>query len=184
MSKFRKLFADLNWKLLLLSLPVTSFPLLSKLFGGTSVAPLAFLPMCVLVFLVVLPDFLKQRSFPRQFQPLYIFLLIAVGSIALAYMRELPSFRAIPYWRNAAEGMITLLFGFGFYLVTIYCLQDQTQIRKALQWINLGGAVIILIVLAQYLTYKVTGFFPKILNTLIIPRRKAKRLFAINEKVS
>ena len=166
MSKFRKLVADLNWKLLLLSLPVTSFPLLSKLFGGTSVAPLSFLPMCVLVLLVVLPDFLKRRSFPRQFQPLYIFLLIAVGSIALAYMRELPSFRAIPYWRNAAEGLITLLFGFGFYLVTIYCLQDQTHIRKALQWINLGGAVIILIVLAQYLTYKVTGFFPKILTDL------------------
>ncbi len=149
-----------------MALPITSFPLLSKLFGGTSVAPLSFLPMVLLILIVVLPEFSKRKAFPQQFQPLYIFFLIAILSIALGFLRELPSFRAIPIWKNAVEGLVTLLFGFGFYLVTIYSLKDQTQIRKALRWINLGGAIIILVVAAQYLSFKIIGAVPKSLSSL------------------
>ncbi len=149
---------------MLLALPITSFPILSKLFGGTTVAPLSFLPMVLLILIVVLPDILKKKSLPQQFQPLYVFFLIAIFSIALAFLRELPSFRTIPIWKNAIEGLVTLLFGFGFYLTTIYCLKDQAQIRKALRWINLGGVVIILVAVVQYLTYQVTDGFPEVLN--------------------
>lgn len=147
---------------MLLVLPITSFPLLSKLFGGTTVAPLAFLPMTVLVLITVLPEFLKKESFPQQFQPLYVFYLIAVFSVGLAFLRELPSFRTIPIWRNAAEGFITLLFGIGFYLVTVYSLKDQKQIREALRWINLGGVVIILAAGVQYVSYKIFDGYPEI----------------------
>ena len=73
MSKFREVLADISWKLLLLVFPITSFPLLSNLFGGTSVAPLAILPMVLLVLIVVLPEFLNKKAFPKQFQPLYVF---------------------------------------------------------------------------------------------------------------
>lgn len=177
MIKFRDTLADFTWKLLLVALPITSFPMLSKLFGGTSVAPLSFLPMVLLILIVVLPDFLKSKALPRQFQPLYVFFLIAILSIALAFLRELPSFRTIPIWRNAVEGLVTLLFGFGFYLVTIYCLRDQAQIRKALRWINLGGAIIILVAAAQYLSFKITGAFPKILNSLQIIISASGRLY-------
>ena len=177
MIKFRDSLADLTWKLLLVALPITSFPLLSKLFGGTSVAPLSFLPLVLLILILVLPDFLKSKALPRQFQPLYVFFLIAILSIALAFLRELPSFRNIPIWRNAIEGLVTLLFGFGFYLVTIYCLKDQTQIRKALRWINLGGAIIILVVAAQYLSFKITGAFPKILSSLQVIVSASGRLY-------
>ena len=177
MTKFRDTLADVSWKLLLVALPITSFPLLSKLFGGTSVAPLALLPMILVILIVVLPDFLKRRAIPRQFQPLYIFFLIAILSIALAFMRELPSFRTIPVWRNAVEGLVTLMFGFGFYLVTIYSLRDQQQIRIALRWINLGGAIIILVVGAQYIFFKVTGAFPQGLHTLQTLVSASGRLF-------
>jgi len=124
-AKFRESLAEISWKLLLLALPITSFPMLSRLFGGTSVAPLSVVPMALLVLILVIPEFLKRRALPRQFQPLYIYFLLAIFSIALAFLRELPSFRAIPVWRNALEGLVTLLFGFGFYLVTIYYLRDQ-----------------------------------------------------------
>lgn len=163
MAKFRESLAEISWKLLLLALPITSFPMLSRLFGGTSVAPLSVVPMALLVLILVIPEFLKRRALPRQFQPLYIYFLLAIFSIALAFLRELPSFRAIPVWRNALEGLVTLLFGFGFYLVTIYYLRDQYRIRRALRWINLGGVVIILVVAVQYMTYKITGKFPQIL---------------------
>jgi len=163
-SKFREALAGISWKFLLVALPITSFPLLSRLFGGTMVAPLSFLPMVLLILIVVLPEIIKKKSLPKQFQPLYVFFLIAILSIALAYLRELPSFRAIPIWRNAVEGLVTLFFGFGFYLATIYCLKDQAQIRKALHWINLGGVVIILVAVAQYLAYQITDGFPEVLN--------------------
>lgn len=148
----------------MLALPITSFPFLSKLFGGTTVAPLSFLPMVLLILIVVVPDFLKKKSLPQQFQPLYVFFLIALLSVALAFFRALPSFQLIPIWRNALEGLVTLLFGFGFYLVTIYCLTDQKLIRKALRWINLGGVIIILAAGVQFFTYKIYDGYPEILE--------------------
>ncbi len=120
--------------------------------------------MVLLILMVVVPDFLKNKSLPKQFQPLYVFFLIALLSIALAFFRELPSFRSIPIWRNAVEGVVTLLFGFGFYLVTIYCLKDQKQIRKALRWINLGGMVIILAAGVQFFSYKINDGYPEFLQ--------------------
>ena len=164
MIRFKENLTDISWKLLLLALPITSFPFLSRLFGGTTVAPLSFLPMVLLILMVVVPDFLKNKSLPKQFQPLYVFFLIALLSIALAFFRELPSFRSIPIWRNAVEGVVTLLFGFGFYLVTIYCLKDQKQIRKALRWINLGGMVIILAAGVQFFSYKINDGYPEFLQ--------------------
>lgn len=125
------------------------------------VAPLSFLPIVLLVFIVVLPEFLKSKTLPRQFKPLYVFFLVAMLSIALAYFRELPSFRSIPIWKNAAEGLVTLLFGLGFYLVTIYCTKDQKELLRALRWINLGGVIIILAAFAQYFSFQTTGTFPQ-----------------------
>ncbi len=139
---------------MLFVLPITSFPLLSKLFGGTMVAPLAFIPMVVLVLMVVLWNFLKTGTLPEQFQPLYVFFLIASISIPLAYMRSMPTFRAIPIWRNALEGLITLLMGFGFYLVTVYCVDSEEKLRTTLRWVHLGGAITIVASVAQFLTFK------------------------------
>ena len=166
MSKFRKTLTEINWKLLLLFLPITSFPLFSMVFGGTSVAPLALLPLFFLILIAVLPDLLNRKSFPNQFRPLYFFFLISILSLALSFFHEQPSFRATPIWRNALEGLMSLVFGISFYLVTIYCLEDQVQIRKALHWINLGGMIIILVVAVQYITYKTTGSYPDIMSTL------------------
>jgi len=165
-TRFKEILSDISWKLLLLALPITSFPFFSKLFGGTTVAPLSFLPMVLLILIVVVPDSLKNKSFPRQFQPLYVFFLIALLSVAIAFLRELPSFQSIPIWRNAVEGFVTLLFGFGFYLVTIYCLKDQKQIRKALRWINLGGVIIILVAGVQFVSYKIFDGYPEILELI------------------
>lgn len=162
---------------MLLALPITSFPMLSKLFGGTMVAPLSLLPMLLLVLMVVLPDFLKSRTLPRQFKPLYIFFLITILSTALAFLRELPSFRSVPIWKNSAEGFVTLLFGFGFYLVTIYCTKDQRGILRALRWINLGGMVIILVATAQYISFIASGTFPQGLYFLQRVISSSGRLF-------
>ena len=141
------------------------------------VAPLAFLPMAVLVLIMVLPFFLKTKALPKQFQPLYIFFLLAIFSTSLAYMRDLPTFRAIPIWRNAVEGLVTLLFGFGFYLVTVLSVDSEDKLRSALRWIDLGGAVIILAVGVQYLTYKILGSYPQFLNSVQSLFSTASRLY-------
>ncbi len=141
------------------------------------VAPLSFLPMVLLVLLVVLPEFLTSKTLPRQFKPIYIFFLIALFSLALAYLKELPSFRSIPIWKNSAEGVVTLLFGFGFYLVTIYCVKDQREILRALRWINLGGMVIILAATVQCFSFKTTGTFPQGLYLLQRIISSSGRLF-------
>lgn len=177
MNKPKSVFLDVNWKLLLLVLPVSSFPLLSKLFGGTMVAPLAMIPMAVLVLLFVLPEFFRTKTLPSHFQPLYVFFLIAAFSIPLAYMRELPTFRTIPIWKNALEGLATLAMGFGFYLVTICSVDSEERIRTALKWIHLGGAITILAACVQFAAYKLYDGFPASLERLQALISTAVRLY-------
>jgi hypothetical protein len=63
-----------TWKLFLLALPVTSFPLLARLAGGTSVARfrgVSFGNCFSFLFTVIIP----QPLVPRQALPLLLFML-------------------------------------------------------------------------------------------------------------
>ena len=118
-ADFKRLAGRILWQLFLISLPFSSFPLLSRLFGGTSVAPLALVFMAALALEVVVPALLKDKTIPSQVTPLVVFFLLALCTSALAYFRQVPSFRAISLLRNGLEGFLTLLLGIGFLWVTI-----------------------------------------------------------------
>ena len=70
----------LNWILWvgsLLALPVTSFPIIANLFGGSNVAPLSLVFLLVLVFTFILPQVIKTGRLPAQITPLLLFFLAA-----------------------------------------------------------------------------------------------------------
>lgn len=152
---------SLLWQMLLVVLPVSSFPLLSRIFGGTSVAPLAFLPMAVILIFWWTPSFIKNgRRLPYQVKPLIIFLLFGLISTLLANFHFVPTFRDIPWLRNSAEVLVTFAMGLGFYLVTIFMVNNPAKLRTALMWISIGGIALIAVSWIQYGTWLAFERYP------------------------
>lgn len=165
-GRFFDRLVDISWKALLFVLPFSSFTLLSKAFGGTSVAPLSLVPLGVLILFVVLPTILRRALLPGQVTPLLFFFAFAFVSMALAYFKDVPSFRDIPLWRNQLEGVVTLLFGLGFYFVTIHVVDRPSRLASALRWINLGSLFIFVPAVFQFFSWKLTGNYPDWMQSL------------------
>ena len=159
---FSERLLSILWKALLIVLPVSSFSLLSRIFGGTSVAPLAFLPMAVIIIFWWLPDFFKNgRKLPYQVKPLLVFFLFGIISTLLANFHVVPTFRDIPWLKNSAETLITFAMGLGFYLVTIYRIKTPEKLRIALMWISICGIILMVYAWFQYGTWLVFRSFPE-----------------------
>lgn len=154
-------WSDIVWAVLLLSLPISSFTPLSKLVGGTHVAPFAIVPLALLCLFFVLPRLFRERQWPVQFKSIFIFLAIAVLASALSYFREVPSFRNISLLKNQFEAFLTLAMGLAFYLTTIYCVRDESALYRSIRWINIGALLIFVFCLVQAFSWKLMGAYPQ-----------------------
>ncbi len=142
---------QIAWSLTLITLPVTSFPLLSRAAGGTRVAPLALIPLAWL-FLTFLPvHFFTRRSVPAVSKPVGIFLIAALISCAGAYFLEVPSFKGYSLFGNSLEALVTLGIGLAFFTVTMLILRTPEDMNAALRLISLGGVVLLVWSLLQIL---------------------------------
>ena len=86
-----------------------------------------------------------------------VFLLVAGFTTALAAFLPFESFRNASVSRQALEGLLTLVLGIGFYLITATLIQDETTLRKTLLWIYLGGLIAILTSLIQAVALQLYG---------------------------
>lgn len=149
------------WKTLLFFLPISSFTLLSKLFGGTSVAPFAVIPTVTILIFWWLPVFIKKGfKLPYQLKPLLIFFFFGIISTLLSVFHTIPTFRDIPWARNIAEVLVTFSMGVAFYLVTIFVVNSPERLRSALRWITIGGIILMAYSWMQYGSWIVLGRFP------------------------
>jgi O-antigen ligase len=150
---------------LLVLLPFTSFPLVSRLFGGTKVAPLSAIPLLLLTPFL-LNKLIKDPKLPSDAYPLYLFFLVAALVSALATFRVLPTFRDIAPWENGLEALLTLIVGIAFYLVPSFFINDERQLRQAIRWISLGGVIILVACIVQTISWLVLKDYPDILSKM------------------
>ena len=114
------------WKAFLLVLPISSFTILSRILGNTNVAPLALIPMLIILLLWWLPQFFKVgRSLPYQLQPLLLFFFVGVLSTLLITFRNIPTFQGVSWYKGILEVVASFAMGVGFYLVTIYMVKNE-----------------------------------------------------------
>ncbi len=151
LEEIRRVLVSIAFAALFLFLPISSLPLISKLFGGTAVAPLSVIPAFLLVFILIIPTFFKQRLFSRQFLPLLFFFIFALMGSALVFLREVPSFRSTPYMRSILEAVITLLMGITFYYLCAHFLTTKEKFNYVLRWMNIGAIVMIAFSVIQFL---------------------------------
>lgn len=138
------------WKILLILLPISSFTWLSSLLGGTNVAPLSLIPMGILLLFSFLPFFIKSGfKLPYHLKPLLVFFLIGLLSTLLIPLRDVPSFQDFSLKKEIFDAIVTLGVGVGFYLVTIYIVNDEEKLRTSIYWISLAGIIVMAVSFLQ-----------------------------------
>jgi len=131
------------WLLLILTLPVTTFPLVMKLTKSSSVAPASLLFLIPLVILLV-PGILRKRiPLPIHVKPVLFFFAYAIITILLAFLRPLPDFKDQTLTGAAIEGAVTLLLGLLFYFVSVSMPNTPGKIDSTLRWINWTGLALV-----------------------------------------
>lgn len=154
------------WALMVLTLPVTSFPLLANLFGGTSVAPLPVVFLVILLIAWYLPGLIRGKSLPRHAVPLLVFVIMALVSTLIGQFLLTPTFRNIPQWRNIFEAIITLGMGIGFYLVVVQYLAKEGKLKHFIRLINYSGLVMVIYAIAQAVIYYIFWQYPQAMRTM------------------
>jgi len=158
-----KTISTISWYLLILCLPFTSFPLVSKVFGGTSVAPLSIIFLIILTVTEFVPNLIRTRSLPSQVTVLLLFVVSALISSALGNYIYIPSYRSAPILKNAVEGFITLATGISFFIITIMLNKDEKSIITSIKFINLSGILIVIYALVQASSWRLTNEYPAVL---------------------
>lgn len=139
-----RLIQRLAWIMLLLALPVTSFPYFPPAMGGEAlVRPLSLYPLAVLLLLVVLPKLFGQPV-SKTVLTLVPFILVAAASSLLSLLRGIEPALGISVEARVLRGMITLLIGCAFYLTLVLLHETVEDLRFSLRWIYAGAAIALL----------------------------------------
>jgi hypothetical protein len=134
--------AWLLWLLMLACLPVTSFPQISKLLGAeTPVAPLASLPLALLILIWLIPWITRGGRLPTVVWPLLVFVFLALISAGQAFFLPiLPDKGQLPLDRELRT-LVTLACGFGFYLCAATQPSDERRVIWSLRALYFGAFV-------------------------------------------
>jgi hypothetical protein len=153
------------WVAVFLLMPITSLPLLSRLAGGTSVAPAAFLPLLWLAFFWFIPYLLKRGAIPRESVPFIFFIAIAVIASAAAFFLNIPPYKGASILHEEIKAILTLSIGAAFYLITAsWFSKSQSRLAFLLKWINISGIIVILWTIIQaFYIFRFQSHYPSIL---------------------
>jgi hypothetical protein len=149
-----------------LGLPFTSFPILGWL-SNSQAAPLSAIPIGLILVIWLVPQLIRGRQLPLEVVPLLGFVLIAVASSAAVLFSEVIPYEGRPLWGQSSRALFTLLIGVSFYVVIAGFIQNERVYIKALRWIHIGGALMLLWGAVQIIVITTTGGdFPPTLDRI------------------
>ncbi|QRN83175.1 O-antigen ligase family protein [Chloroflexota bacterium] len=162
------------WFLVLVGLPLTSFPVLYRLTGAI-VAPFSFIPLALLVGVWLLPYLIEKGKFPAEVTPFIYFVLVAVVVSCLAFFLNGYYDLDRDFLGQSLRAFITLAIGISFYLVFATYPRDEKGLRQVLLFIYIGAALIIawglleVILLRKYETFhRLPSWFIRIRASLAV----------------
>ncbi len=129
------------WILFIIFLPVTSFPYLPQVIGGSAlVRPLSIYPLIVLLVGLTIPRLWNQRL-PRTFLSLLPFVIIALISSLISLMRGIEPSIDVTVGERVLRGLITLGLGIAYYLTTSLAPRTLDDLKSTLRWLYVGFGV-------------------------------------------
>jgi hypothetical protein len=164
-SRLYQNILNILWAAALISLPFTSFPLLVNLTGAI-VAPLAAIPVFLLILLWFIPYVLRRGALPRETTPVVIFSLIALLACSLAFFLDIPGFKGRTLLGQELRALVTLIIGLAFLFVFSTWPQNEDRLQKTFKWLTIGGiiAMIWTLVQAYYIFLQAYNYPPWVEN--------------------
>ncbi|MFA5874864.1 MAG: hypothetical protein WC832_12975, partial [Anaerolineales bacterium] len=163
-KRLGRISLDVAWAGVILLLPITSLPLLSRMAGNTMVAPASFLPLGWLALWFIFYSF-KKGTLPRETVPFLLFASIAVIASAYAYFLRIPSYKGGMIFNEEIKAILTLIIGAAFYFVVSgWLFNSSNKLTSTLKLINIGGFIMLSWTLVQAIfIYFFHGKYPDIL---------------------
>ena len=137
-----RLLINLLWFLVIIGLPITSFPLLGQITGAI-VAPFSAIPLAVLLVAWLVPYVIDGGIFPAEKIPLMYFILIALVISSLAFFLNGYYSQGRDFFDQSLRAFVTVGIGLSFYLVFSAFPGDEKRIRQTLLFIYIMGALMI-----------------------------------------
>jgi hypothetical protein len=129
--------------LAVLLLPVTSLPLLSKIMGGTLVAPASVIFILLLAAGWMPVYLLRGCALPLEMKPFLLFIIAALISSAAAFFLPLPPYKDNSIINAEIKALITLFIGCVTYVIVAIWHQDLSRLTTTLRLVNLSGLIIL-----------------------------------------
>ena len=131
------------WVSLLVTIPLTSFPLIARILKGSTVNPLSAVPMAAMIGIWLLGRSGSRLAIPKLAIPLLLFALAAVLSSALAAFLGIAPFKGQSYVGRELRSLFTLATGLGFYFVPLLVVSSSNRLRASLRWVYVGAVVML-----------------------------------------
>ncbi len=131
------------WFLLLVGLPLTSFPIFVKSTGAI-VAPFSTIPLALLLLIWLVPFLINRGKFPAEVMPILYFAMIALIVSAAAFFLDGYFDRGRNFFDQSVRAFVTLGIGLSFYLLFAAFAQSKSTIRLIFLLIYIGGVLLIL----------------------------------------
>ncbi|MHB0923578.1 MAG: O-antigen ligase family protein [Bellilinea sp.] len=147
------------WAGLMLVLPISSFPAISRFFGVQSVAALSILFLLLLFILWFVPYLWRGGKIPLAAVPILAFVLVGLVASLGSFFLPFPSFRDVSRWKSIVENLVTLGVGISVYLIAASWPREKTDFNHLFRWLNYGGLIMILYSgLQAFYTIKYGGY--------------------------
>lgn len=132
------------WAILLVSLPLTSFPFFPGNVGGdTLVRPFAIYPLLALLVLAALPA-LWQKPLPKSYLPLLAFGVALTAGILLPLATDAIDTQGVNLAARGLRNLVTLGIGASLFLSISLLPRSRESLQGALRWIYTGMAAALL----------------------------------------
>lgn len=138
-----RITVSILWFLVMVGLPMTSFPLLYRLTGAI-VAPFSAIPLAVLLILWMVPYLLERGTFPAEVIPYFYFILVALIITGLGFFLNGYYSRGRDFFDQSMRAFFTVAIGLSFYLLFSAFPQDIKSLRKTLAFIYIGAVILFL----------------------------------------
>lgn len=136
------------WAVALIGLPLTSFPPITNLTGST-VAPFSAIPLALLGLVWFVPYVLQRGKLPKETVPFIVFTLFVIALAAYAFFEIEGTFRNKPLLGQTVRAFAPLGVGLAFFLITSAWHSTRNGLRRSLQFIYIGGFLLLLWSVAQ-----------------------------------
>ena len=166
-ADFLERAAKMLWALVLLTIPVTTFPYIPGPLGRSTIKPLALFPLAVLLPVLVLLIMRRKRiSLPPNTLPLLAFLLFALASSAIALAYAPLEVRGVDRLEGSIKGWLSVALGLSFFLSAFWLNRSKEDLRFTLKWLYIALGITLLWSLIQSLA----------VNTDVLPRSMINQL--------